>query len=235
MPICPKGHDSASADYCDECGTPIEAMIMAVPVPEVTADPTMPAPVVASPGPEYDGYGMPCPTCQTPRAGRFCEVCGHDFATQNIPSTVQPGAPPPLPDAEPGTWRAVASADRAFYDRMRDVMGLEVDEIPFPPYCPERRFPLDAGEVLIGRYSRSRGIDPQIDLTGPPLDPAVSHTHAVLQRQPDGEWTVTDLRSGNGTFLNDATDPLPAYQATKITAGDRIHLGAWTTLVIRCD
>lgn len=255
MPICPKGHDSAATDYCDECGAPIGGLAVAA----VTADPTQP-PVVASPDPSLDGYGTPCPSCQTPRAGRFCEVCGHDFATEAFattplqvvtPVTAYPGVPaaprPPINGAavaapaspapstvEGSGWRAVASSDRAFYDRMLATIGFSPEEIPFPPYCPERRFDLVGTELLVGRSSRSRGISPQVDLTGPPLDPAVSHTHAVLRVDGDG-WTLIDLESGNGTYVNDSPDALKPYVATKVTAGDRIHLGAWTTLTLLRD
>jgi hypothetical protein len=132
---------------------------------------------------------------------------------------------------EGGTWRVAVTSDRAFYDRMLATIGFEAEEIPFPPYCPERRFDMVGTELLIGRSSRSRGISPQIDLTGPPLDPAVSHSHAVLRAEADG-WTLIDLESGNGTYINDATSPIGAYVATKVTVGDRIHLGAWTTLTL---
>jgi len=262
MPICPKGHDSAAADYCDECGAAIGGLAVAA----VTADPNQP-PVVASPDPSLDGYGSPCPSCRTPRAGRFCEVCGHDFATEAfatapmpaVPSAPAPAAPtsayPGVPAApaspingaavaapasptqstvEGSGWRAVATSDRAFYDRMLATIGFSPEEIPFPPYCPERRFDLAGAELLIGRSSRSRGITPQVDLTGPPLDPAVSHTHAVLRADGDG-WTLVDLESGNGTYLNDSADALKPYVATKVTSGDRIHLGAWTTLTLLRD
>jgi predicted component of type VI protein secretion system len=43
---------------------------------------------------------------------------------------------------------------------------------------------------------------------------------------------VVDLDSANGTYLNDSTDPLPANQPAKLAVGDRVHLGAWTTLTV---
>ncbi len=43
---------------------------------------------------------------------------------------------------------------------------------------------------------------------------------------------MVDLDSANGTYLNDSPDPLPANQPTSLAAGDRIHVGAWTTLTL---
>jgi hypothetical protein len=51
--------------------------------------------------------------------------------------------------------------------------------IQFPAYCPEPRFRLTGREMRIGRRSTSRGLEPEIDLTGPPADPVISHLHAV--------------------------------------------------------
>jgi hypothetical protein len=63
--------------------------------------------------------------------------------------------------------------------------GPDVATIAFPRYWPERRFRLTGREMRIGRRSASRGIEPEIDLTGPPTDPGVSHRHAVLLAEPD--------------------------------------------------
>jgi hypothetical protein len=129
----------------------------------------------------------------------------------------------------------VVTADRAYYDRMRAVADPGAEDVPFPAYCPERRFTLTPPQVLIGRQSRSRGIEPDIDLTGPPADPAVSHSHAILVAQPDGGWAVVDLGSANGTYLNDGGTAIEENVPVPVAAGDRIHLGAWSTLTLRAD
>ena len=85
-------------------------------------------------------------------------------------------------------------------------------------------------EKLIGRYSASRGIDPEIDLTGPPTDPGVSRMHAVLIGQPEGGWAVVDPGSENGTLVNDKE--ITAGVEVPLHDGDRIHLGAWTVITI---
>jgi hypothetical protein len=125
------------------------------------------------------------------------------------------------------------TADRAYYDTVRAAGGPDAAEISFPAYCPERRFRLSGTEVRIGRRSLSRGIDPEIDLTGPPTDPGVSRMHAVLIASPDGSWSVVDPGSENGTLVN-GSEVRPG-QTVPLHDGDRIHLGAWTALTITRD
>jgi hypothetical protein len=87
---------------------------------------------------------------------------------------------------------------------------------------------------LIGRSSRSRGIAPEVDISG---DPGVSRRHAQLTT--DGSrWFVEDLGSANGTYVGAAAggmpdNPVPAGQRRELAAGEQIYLGAWSRLVIR--
>jgi hypothetical protein len=220
MATCPSGHDSASDDFCDVCGIRIGA-----------ATATMPAPAPAA--------AEDCPQCGAARTGQFCESCGHDFTkatsgSLESPSGLSPAAPPPA--ATPpvtATWTAVVTADRLYFDRVVATLGADAPGLSFPAYCPERRFPLSGTEVRVGRRSVSRGIHPEIDLTGPPADPGVSRLHALLVAGPDGTWSVVDPGSENGTLLNGNT--IPANQAAALHDRDRIHLGAWTALTITRD
>jgi len=107
-----------------------------------------------------------------------------------------------------------------------------VDEILFPVAVPPRTIDLGDDPVSIGRRSRSRGTNPTIDLTGPPEDPAVSHTHASLVPNDDGTWSLVDHGSTNGTYLNDEPDAVAANTPLPVTAGDRIFVGAWTKITL---
>ena len=124
----------------------------------------------------------------------------------------------------------MVTADRDYYETVQAAGGPDAATITFPAYCPERRFRLSGAEVRIGRRSVSRGIDPEIDLTGPPADPGVSRLHAVLVASPDGTWSLVDPGSENGTLLNGTE--VPQGTAVPLHDGDRIHLGAWTALTI---
>jgi pSer/pThr/pTyr-binding forkhead associated (FHA) protein len=125
------------------------------------------------------------------------------------------------------------AADRVYYEMVQAASGGGGTDIPFPPYCPERRFQLTGNEMRIGRRSPSRGLEPEIDLTGPPTDPGISRLHAVLIASPDGGWAVLDPGSANGTQVN-GTD-IPTSQRIPLHDGDRISLGAWTTITIHTD
>jgi len=117
------------------------------------------------------------------------------------------------------------SADRDYFERN------DVDDVTFPDNCPDRVFTLSEGELLIGRRSERRGVRPQIDLSGAPEDPGVSHAHALLRRQADGSYAVVDPGSTNGTTLNEGTAPLPQNVVTPLKDGDTLYLGAWTRIL----
>ncbi|MEV4137772.1 FHA domain-containing protein [Dactylosporangium sp. NPDC049742] len=227
MAVCPKGHESETTDYCDECGAAMDP------------PPSPPSPVVASPQ-----RPAVCPECGTPLTGRFCEVDGYD--TLAVPSAAPPpvaeaapqdeaeAALPEVPEAEasePAGWHVVVSADRAHFDRVQAWNGAD-PTIAYPRFCPDRRFPLTGDQVLIGRRSRSRGSYPDIDLAGPPEDVAVSHLHALLVSQPGGTWAVVDLRSANCTFVNGADDPIQPEQPVPLADGDHIHVGSFTRITL---
>jgi hypothetical protein len=166
-----------------------------------------------------------CAACGAVRVGRFCEECGQDSASPVVTT------PRPVP-ASRVSWHVTVEADRAYFDRVVAVGGPDAGAVAFPPFCPPRRFELAGPQVSIGRRSRSRGIFPGVDLVGPPEDPGVSHHHAVLVASGDG-WAVVDLGSTNGTTVNEGDTPLPPHRPHPLEPGDRVHVGAWTTITLR--
>jgi hypothetical protein len=211
--ICPNGHTSDAEDYCDTCGAPIA--VPGSPPAEVPAPAAVPDREEEDHDTSPAAVQAPCPRCGAPRSGddRYCEGCGHDFL-----------APP----STGSLWEAIATADRAQFER------LAIEGITFPDDAPERRFVLDSDQLVIGRSRADRNeARPEIDLAGPGEDPGISRLHAVLERQPDGSYAVRDLGSTNGTTVND--DPVPGSDgaAAQLADGDRIRLGAWTTITVR--
>jgi len=214
---CPKGHASSTDDFCDTCGAKIGGTaVIATPPPLPTAtQSTAPAAPAAT--------GTPCPNCGTPRTGnwRFCEDCGFDHTTGKVPTL---DVTPPAPKA--GQWTATVFADREYFH------ANAIDGVEFPPHSTDRTLVLPAPQARIGRKSTSKGTNPEIDLSEAPLDPGVSHSHALLTLSVDGVWLVSDLGSTNGTYINDEAKPLSAGQSRALADGDRVHVGAWSTIAL---
>jgi hypothetical protein len=188
--------------------------------------PSQNAPAPAAPPPQPGGSSAElCAVCATPRTGQFCEGCGRNHAL--------PAPPPPAPAAR-AVWVAVVRADRDYFEAMAARNDADGGSgLSFPPYSPERRVPMTGrGQLRIGRRSVQRGTVPEIDLSTAPEDPGASRQHALLQEQPDGGWVVIDQDSVNGTTLNGSPDALPAHQPVPLRDGDRIHVGAWTTITV---
>ncbi len=133
------------------------------------------------------------------------------------------GAAPPVSLA---IWELVARADRDYFER------VEADDVDFPVAASERLFQLEGDRATIGRRSLSRGIRPDVDLSAAPTDTGISHQHAILVNR-DGVWAIIDPGATNGVYLNDSPDPLPRHQPIPLGEDDQIHIGAWTTLLLR--
>jgi hypothetical protein len=140
---------------------------------------------------------------------------------------------PPQQQAAPAGWTAVVGPDREYFMAMMRRSGPEATGLNLPAFSPEQHLPLTGGQITIGRRRQSTGESPDIDLSVPPEDPGVSHQHAVLVQQPDGSWAVVDQNSTNGTTLNGAEDPIQPYVPIPLNDGDRVHVGAWTTITVR--
>ena len=234
---CPNGHLSSDPDYCSECGKKLS--------PGSDAGSAL-----------ANASGEICPDCGTPRAtsgATFCEVCRYNFATKQpwSPDAPLAAAPAPAVSAPPASvspapgasappqnasqnptqvppvggvrrWEAVAVVDPALCADPADPAN------PVPVGTPERVFPLDFAENLIGRRSERRAIYPEIDLSG---DSGISARHALLYREADGTLTLLDVGSTNGTQINGA-EVTPGVRVP-LSPGDQVTLGCWTRLTLR--
>jgi hypothetical protein len=189
--ICPKGHVSSDPDYCSECGAKLGGAASAI----TSATAIAPEELAVAAGAE------PCPVCGTRRVvgARFCEVCRYDFETAAAPSAAfaPPPAPkistpseaalpskprtaspaPTLPPSEPVAqhWDIIVAVDPALNTNPDPAQ-------PCPQNAPERTFPLDLDENLIGRRSDRKDIHPEIMVA----DPGISRRHLSLRRRDDG-------------------------------------------------
>jgi hypothetical protein len=222
---CPQGHTSTTDDFCDVCGEPINppAAVRPAPAPappdppssSLNLDPPAPAPATPAAPPQV------CPNCgdQNPADVLFCEQCGYDFTTGQLPAP-----PDPAPGPE---WVAELWIDPDWFKAQEAAGTCATSGAPTVIALPGTK-------ALIGRASRSRNIVPQIDCSS---DGSVSHTHAELTHDHD-RWYVEDLGSTNGTFVGMPGDPLPTtplppHQRHELEDGERIFIGAWCRIQIR--
>jgi len=240
---CPQCGTPRNGQFCEACGhnfvgprfTPTTASAAASSAPRgySQSQPNHGTGGYSSsqPGPRSGGYSSGQPA---PGSGGYSSAQAPPQAPplQPVPSAPPAPASPsmssfPYPQA---TWTAVVGADRAYYEQVQTVTGPEGAAVTFPSYYAERRFQLVGNQMRIGRRSVSRGLAPEIDLTGPPADPGISRLHAVLIATPDGNWAVLDPGSANGTLVNGSEigvgDQVPLHD------GDRINLGAWTAITV---
>ncbi|MBT2444725.1 FHA domain-containing protein [Streptomyces sp. ISL-36] len=161
----------------------------------------------------------------------------HQQPPQQQHAPQQPQQQPPQqqyqPPQPPRNWSAFIGPDRDYFMAMMQRSGPEATGLNLPAYSPEQHLPLQGNQISIGRRRHSTGESPDIDLSVPPEDPGVSHQHAVLVQQPDGSWAVVDQNSTNGTTINGAEEPIQPYVPVPLQDGDRVHVGAWTTITIR--
>ncbi len=87
----------------------------------------------------------------------------------------------------------------------------------------DTEFSLSAEESNIGRWDADNGIFPDVDLDAHDPDAKVSRRHARIVRRND-VYTIEDLGSTNGTFLNRGRRLLPGSPQT-LSEGDEIIVG----------
>jgi hypothetical protein len=234
---CPRCGTPRVGQFCEACGYNFRAAQPPGPParhapPSASGLSSSSQPVPAPPPPLPPAAAVPSAAAPLPPAVSAQSVPSR----RSVPSV--PTAPPVSPTRPvastpyaPAAWTAVVSCDRAYYESVQAASsGPDAAAVPFPSYYAERRFRLTGSQMRIGRRSVSRGIDPEIDLTGPPADPGISRLHAVLIAAPDGSWVVLDPGSANGTLVNGTE--IPTGVQVPLRDGDRINLGGWTAITV---
>ncbi len=234
---CPRCGTPRTGQFCEACGRNFNGprFIPAGPPPPASAGPPPSSPASSLPPasaipPTSVGSPTPsapsAPSAESAPSARSAPSVPSARSAPSVPSSPSMSSFP-YPQA---TWTAVVGADRAYYERVQALTGPEGAAVAYPPYCAERRFQLVGNQMRIGRRSVSRGLVPEIDLSGPPSDPGISRLHAVLIATPDGSWAVLDPGSANGTLVNGSE--IGIGDRVPLRDGDRINLGAWTAITV---
>src|SRR6266571_7125323 len=148
-------------------------------------------------------------------AQRFVAVVGADAGPE--PATAPRMKAPPLPSAAPIQEDATVSArGRAPTERQTIPEGVIEGTVvaKFAKLIAQEGTP--PPEYQLGpRTSIGRVKENEISIP----KPSVSRKHAVIAQTPQG-YVITDLDSGNGTFVNDER-----VKTRKLEDGDRVRLG----------
>ncbi len=234
---CPNGHRSTDPEWCDTCGAPLGTP----PAGSGSGSaPSAPPSSGVSSGAGKPGATINCPSCGDPNAesNLFCESCGLDFVTGQVPTPPPAAAPHPVlpaaapavvtPPVDPGTdlgWTVTLAVDPEWFAAKGEGIGI-------PPSRAERVQELRHSPLVIGR-TRSAGASPGIVIDD---DHGISRRHAEVTHDPATDsWNITDLGSTNGTFvvaagtaLSASLSPITPNTPTPLSESDRVFVGAWT-------
>ncbi|RMF46900.1 MAG: FHA domain-containing protein [Anaerolineae bacterium] len=168
-----------------------------------------------------------CPQCkhQEPEGAFFCSECGarlirlnglqtHSISQNNgTPTTTYPA--PERTGMEDDPIKAASITP----EKIGEGVTVSLRVLPSGDTIPLE----GQVEFTVGRTSRGQSIIPDVDLS--PFDAyakGVSRLHAAL-RVENGEISLMDLGSVNGTFINQTKIPPNMYR--RLQPGDIISLG----------
>ncbi len=160
----------------------------------------------------------------------ICTVCGHE----NLPGSLVCSechpllvVPETLRDLPSDTVRPVELKAPIRRQLSRHIGMLGTDAVAL--YINDLDDPLIlhiTRQAVLGRYSPHSTSQPRIDLTNyGAYEKGVSRLHSIIRRL-DGDLTIEDLGSSNGTWVNGTR--LSPYSAQLLRPGDLIKLGQVT-------
>ncbi len=180
-----------------------------------------------------------CQSCGTPNldASQYCDECGarlinseaaaaNDlpvfetrfsdapvFKTSNVTSVGIPNIAQVVENADrelkEAENQAVKSVHATLIIERNDAVGTE--------------FQIAAAESLIGRWDADNGIFPDVDLDRCDPEAKISRRHARILYK-SGEYSIEDLGSTNGTYVNRGRRLIPGSAQT-LKDGDEIIVG----------
>lgn len=179
-----------------------------------------------------------CPNCQTSNldSSRFCDECGSRLI-QAPPNTdprpldyVPPVAEVSFPRGATPTSVDVPPAAFAIEDNVPQSIPPETKRGPGHAVLviergnkPGTEFVLVNDDSILGRWDADNGIFPDVDLDAFDPDAKVSRRHARIRRT-GGTYTVEDLGSTNGTYINRGRRLLPG-NPQQLNDGDEVIVG----------
>jgi hypothetical protein len=183
-----------------------------------------------------------CQTCGSPNlyGSQYCDECGtrlrKNSEQANNSNSSSPNIQTQIADAPifqssnvtsvgiPSIVEAIKEAEKSLDDKkqakakgVHSTLQIERGE------SVGTEFPLSADESFIGRWDADNGIFPDVDLDAHDPEAKVSRRHARIKYE-NGKYTIEDLGSTNGTFVNRGRRLIPGA-ALAINNGDEIIVG----------
>lgn len=178
-----------------------------------------------------------CQTCGTENldGSQFCDECGANLLRPVAVSHDAPVAAYQPPLSEP-SFSAASVTSIGIEPVVELSEPVAADEIPALPMegihanlTIERgasvgtKFTLSTDESYIGRWDADNGIFPDVDLDAHDPEAKVSRRHARIMFQ-NGRYTIEDLGSTNGTYINRGRRLIPGTPNV-LSEGDEIIVG----------
>lgn len=168
-----------------------------------------------------------CPVCKRPKRGTECPVCGNSLIPgRKYLAMLEAGVsvvPQPQPQPQPSAFNPQPSAFNPQPSAPNAGMQPE-------PTAAARTLPsalVGAGlrlKLQPGPFGRRGGIWPELSAFQ-----FVSGNHGTIAAVPGG-WTITDMGSTNGTYINGV--PLAAGIPAAITIGSKITIATTEFTVV---
>ena len=189
-----------------------------------------------------------CSRCgnNNPEGLEICEDCGARLRSDNIahgaeqvegvssrtaplPATIAQAKRQPSPQSEidtspgrsKGSTRPIKAPDRPAIKGPKAKAHAKLVILKGSSIGSE--FPLVGPESTIGRWDADSGVFPDVDLDRFDPESKISRRHARIVVD-DGEYTVEDLGSTNGTFINRGRRLLPG-STHPLKHGDELIIG----------
>ena len=179
-----------------------------------------------------------CQICGTPNrdTSQYCDECGAPLIVRSNNSEVaasvetnSAAAPVFQPSNAtsvgiPNIAQVIAEAENqsAEFEKERPG-GVHATLVIERGEAAGAEFQLTANEFLIGRWDADNGIFPDADLDRCDPEAKISRRHARILHS-DGQYSIEDLGSTNGTYLNRGRRLIPG-SAQSLKDGDEIIVG----------
>lgn len=186
-----------------------------------------------------------CQTCgmENLDGSQYCDECGAILGGNIINNPIENAKPLETPNFQPQisevpvfqSGNVTSVGISPFYEEPKaEEMSLVKEEPPkikgvFATLVIERgesigtEFALAANESFIGRWDADNGVFPDVDLDAHDPEAKVSRRHARIIYDK-GRYSVEDLGSTNGTFVNRGRRLIPGT-AHLLNDGDEIIVG----------